>query len=76
MGTFRQLTDPQILQVQPLHLKILTVTAPSTLAALAQQHASPVPLSTLAIINQIEETASVKTGDRIKMVMGVQLAVR
>jgi len=73
LGTFRRLTDAQILQVQPLHLKIITASNPSTLAELARQHNSPVPLETLAIINQIAENASVKTGDRIKMVEGEPL---
>ena len=70
MGSFRRLTDPKILQMQPMHLKIITVRKPSTLGELAKQQGSPVQLETLAIINQTEANASFKVGDRVKMVIG------
>jgi len=70
IGSFRRLTDPKILQVQPMHLKIVTVRQPSTLGQLAKQEGSPVQLETLAIINQTEVNASFKVGDRVKMVIG------
>ncbi len=73
IGTFRRLTDAKMLQVQPMHLKILTAKNTSTLAALAEREGSPVQLETLAIINQTATTASVKVGDRIKMVIGEKL---
>jgi predicted Zn-dependent protease len=50
IGGFRRLTDPKILQVQPIHLKIVTVRQPSALGQLAKQEGSPVQLETLAII--------------------------
>lgn len=70
IGSFRRLTDPKILQVQPMHLKIVTVGQPSTLGQLAKQEGSPVQLEMLAIINQTEVNASFKVGDRVKMVIG------
>ena len=73
MGSFRRLTDTKILQVQPMHLKIVTVKQPSTLGQLAKQEGSPVQLETLAIINQTEANAGFKVGDRVKMVIGVML---
>ncbi|TFH60377.1 MAG: peptidase M48 [Candidatus Zixiibacteriota bacterium] len=69
MGSFRRLTDPKILQMQPMHLKIITVKKPTTLGELAKQEGSPVQLEMLAIINQTEVNASFKVGDRVKMVM-------
>jgi predicted Zn-dependent protease len=69
MGSFRRLTDPKILQMQPMHLKIITVKKPSTLGELAKQQGSPVQLETLAIINQTEVNASFKVGDQVKIVM-------
>jgi len=45
------LTDPKILQVQPMHLRIVTVRQLSTLGQLAKLEGSPVHLETLAIIN-------------------------
>ena len=73
MGSFRRLTDTKILQVQPMHLKIVTVKQSSTLGQLAKQEGSPVQLETLAIINQTEANAGFKVGDRVKMVIGVML---
>jgi predicted Zn-dependent protease len=70
MGSFQRLTDPKMLQMQPMHLKIITVKKPSTLSELAKQQSSPTQLETLAIINQTETSASFKVGDRVKMVIG------
>jgi predicted Zn-dependent protease len=49
MGSFRRLTDSKILQMQPMHLKIVTVGKTSTLSDLAKQMSSPVELGTLAM---------------------------
>ena len=73
MRSFRRLTDQKILQMQPMHLKIITVRTPSTLGELAKQEGSHVQLETLAIINQTEANAGFKIGDRVKMVTGEQL---
>lgn len=70
MASFRRLTDAKMLQVQPMHLKIITVRTPSTLGELAKQEGSPVQLETLAIINQTDANAGFKVGDRVKMVIG------
>jgi predicted Zn-dependent protease len=70
IGSFRRLTDSKILQMQPMHLKIMTVGKASTLGELAKQQGSPVQLETLAIINQTEANAGFKVGDRVKMVIG------
>jgi predicted Zn-dependent protease len=73
MGSFRRLTDSKILQMQPMHLKIVTVGKTSTLSDLAKQMSSPVELGTLAIINQTSENASFRVGNRVKMVIGDKL---
>jgi predicted Zn-dependent protease len=52
-GSFRRLTDPKILQVQPMHLRVVTARKPSTSGQLTKQEGSPVQLETLAIINQV-----------------------
>ncbi len=70
IGSFRRLTDTKLLNVQPMKLKIVSVGKTMTLAQLATQEKSPVPLKTLAIINQTEENATFRSGDRVKMVVG------
>jgi len=72
IGSLRRLTDQDILDVQPMRVKIITVRAPSTLGELAKREACPLQLETLAIINQTETNASFRVGDRVKMVIGEQ----
>jgi predicted Zn-dependent protease len=68
--SFRRLTDSRILGLQPMHIKIMTVTKSSTLGQMATQEHSPAQLETLAIINQIQATTGLRIGDRVKMVIG------
>ena len=75
IGSFRRLTDARMLQVQPMHLKILTLKDPSTLRELAKQGASSVQIETLAIINQTSESATFRAGDRVKVVVGETLSI-
>lgn len=74
MSSFRRLTDVNILRVQPMHLKIVTLTKTTSLAQMIQQEKSPVSIETLAIINQVESNTTLKSGERVKTVTGVNLA--
>ena len=69
--SFQRLTDPVALNVQPQHVDIVTVAARTTIAALAQQRASPVTAATLAIINQVEVQTPFASGRLVKWVIGV-----
>lgn len=72
--SFRELNDPERINVQPQRIKIVRVQSPSTLAQLARQHNSPVPASTLALLNQTtDENTSYNSGDLVKMVVGEKL---
>jgi predicted Zn-dependent protease len=70
MGSFQRLTDANILRMQPMHLKIITLKQSASLGQLATQEKSSLQLETLSIINQTEVNASFKVGDRVKMVIG------
>jgi predicted Zn-dependent protease len=76
MQDFRRLTDPSILRMQPMRLKILTVSQRVSLEQLARQESSPVSLETLAIINQIETNAKFNADDRVKIVIGKEFPSR
>ncbi len=71
MKSFRRLTDQNILRVQPMHLKVVTLTQTTSLAQMAQQEDSPVSIETLAIINQIESNMTLRSGERVKTITGV-----
>ncbi len=68
MASFRRLTDRDILQMQPMRLKIITVGNSLTLEELVKREGSPVQLETMAIINQINANTVLKVGERVKMV--------
>lgn len=76
IGSFKSLIDPKMLNVQPMHLKVITVSEPVTLEQLALQQGTPTLLTTLAIINQSTETVRFSAGDRVKVVTGEQLNIQ
>jgi len=73
LRSFRHLTDPAILRMQPMRLSILTVSQRVSLEQLARQERSPILLETLALINQVETDAQYNAGDRVKLVIGEML---
>ena len=75
LTSFAPLTDPTMLNVQPQHLDVFTLDRRTTIAELARQRPSPVPASTLALINQVEENTTLEPGRIVKWVVGPQLPV-
>ncbi len=72
-SSFGPLNDPAILNVQPQHVALITVDRRTTLAELARRRPSPVPVATLALINQVDETAPLEPGRIVKWVVGQPL---
>jgi predicted Zn-dependent protease len=69
IGSFRPLTDPALLNVQPPRLAIVRVTRATTLAAFNQRYPSTVPLATLALINELAgPDAAIPAGAMVKQV--------
>ena len=75
LASFGPLNDPSMLNVQPQHLTLFTLDRRTTLAELARQRPAPVPVSTLALINQVEENTTLEPGRLMKWVVGQQLPV-
>lgn len=71
--SFRPLTDPAILAVQPWRLDIRSLGGATSLATYLQSNPSPVPLETLARINRVTPQEVLSGGDRIKWVLGQPL---
>lgn len=71
--SFGPVSDPAILNVQPQHLDILVLDRRTTIAELARQRPSPVPVATLALINQAEENTPLEPGRLVKWVVGQPL---
>jgi predicted Zn-dependent protease len=70
MQSFRPLTDPTALAVQPLKLQIVRVDRATTLAQFNQRFPSKVDLATVARINQLGTGASLTAGQLVKRVVG------
>jgi predicted Zn-dependent protease len=71
--SFAPLNDPAVLAVQPWRIVVIRTDAAGTLEELGRRRATPVPPSTLALINQIDPGARIAAGTRIKWVIGQPL---
>ena len=70
MGSFRKLTDPKALNVQPARVKVETVPKAMTLAEYYKQYPSTIPIEQVAIINGIQTDTKLEAGQKIKRVVG------
>jgi predicted Zn-dependent protease len=69
VGSFRQLTDPQLLNIQPPRISIVRVDRATTLDAFNQRFPSTIPLGELALINELSgPEASLAAGTLVKRV--------
>lgn len=73
MGSFAPLTDSTLLNVQPQRISLFTLDRRTTITELARQRRSPVPVATLALINQVEVNTSLEPGRVLKWVVGQPL---
>jgi predicted Zn-dependent protease len=73
LSSFGPVNDPSVLNVQPQHLTLFTLDRRTTLAELARQRPAPVPVATLALINQVDENATLEPGRIMKWVVGQPL---
>lgn len=73
LRSFRPLTDPAALNVQPQRLDILKLDRRTTIEAMARQRTSPASAATLALINQVELQTPLASGRLIKWVVGQPL---
>ena len=68
---FRQLDDPQVLALQPNHLRLKTINRQITLQAAIQNDPSvPVDVSTVAMLNNLQPSSSLASGFLLKIVQG------
>jgi len=70
LRSFAPLTDSAALNVQPLRVAIVKLERRATIEALAHERPSPVPVATLALINQVEPQTPLESGRLVKWVVG------
>lgn len=69
IGSFRPLTDPSVLAIQPLRVEIVRLPGPMTLSEFVVRWPSEGPKEQIALINQVELTALLPAGSLVKRVV-------
>ncbi len=72
LGSFDRVTDPAVLGVQPKRLALVRTDRAMTIEQFAARYPSTVSLTTLAIINAVEEGEEIPAGTTLKRVVGGQ----
>lgn len=70
LGSFDRLTDRSALNVQPKRIEIVELNRSMSLQRFAESYPSTVDLQTLALINGVEEGATLEAGRKMKRVVG------
>jgi len=71
IGSFKPVTDPRVLSVQPNKVHVVTLPQAMSLAQFAQRYPSAIPLAELAIVNQVEDpNAQLPSGALLKQIAG------
>ena len=69
--SLQTLQDAAALQIQPNRVKLETIRAPTTLSqAFDRAGALPVPVATIALVNNLEPASALKAGFQLKLVQG------
>jgi predicted Zn-dependent protease len=70
LASFDRLTDPAALNVQPSRIELVRLDRAMTLQEFAERYPSTVPTATLALINDLDEGATIPAGGQVKRVVG------
>ena len=73
IGSFEELTDRRFLGVQSAKLRIVKIDRAMPLEEFQRRYPSSVDLTTLAIINEVEEGATLPAGTLVKRVVGGEI---
>jgi predicted Zn-dependent protease len=68
--SFRELTDPAVLGIQPARIELVTLDQAMTLEQLHARYPSTIPLAELALINGVQPGETLPAGRMVKRVTG------
>lgn len=68
--SFDRLTDPAVLAVQPWHVQIVTVRQSMTVEEFARAYPGPVPVATVALVNNMDPGDRFAAGSLAKRIVG------
>jgi predicted Zn-dependent protease len=69
IGSFARMDDPAVINVRPNRVDVVRTTRQMTLAEFNRQHPSVIPIPELAILNQVEDGASILPAGQWKRVV-------
>lgn len=70
LRSFRVLSDPKVLALQPARIELVRVDRETTLAEFDRRFPSSIPLDRLAVINHVEKSGKLEGGRSYKRVVG------
>jgi predicted Zn-dependent protease len=68
LGSFRRLTDPAALAVQPVHVRLVRIPRAMTIAQFHQAYPSTIPVEQVALINGADASTTLPAGTLVKRV--------
>ena len=68
IGSFRRLTDPAALAVQPVRIHLVRLPRAMTIAQFHQAYPSTIPVEQVALINGVDASATLPSGSLVKRV--------
>jgi len=68
LGSFRRLTDPSALAVQPVRVHLVRIPRAMTISQFHQSYPSTIPVAQVALINGVEASATLPAGTLVKRV--------
>ena len=68
LGSFRRLTDPAALNVQPVRVRLVRLPRAMTITEFHQAYPSPIPIAQVALINGVDANATLPAGTLVKRV--------
>ncbi len=70
IGSVETVSDPALLDVEPLRIDLLTLSAPRTITELHAERGAPVDAEQLALMNAVEVNETLEAGRTVKWVTG------
>lgn len=70
IGSFQPVSDPRILNVEPMRIELVRTDREMTLEQFVERHPSSIPLETVAVINRVREGDRIPAGTVLKRVVG------
>lgn len=68
LGSFRRLTDPAALAVQPVRVRLVRIPRAMNITEFHQAYPSTIPVAQVALINGVDATAVIAAGTLVKRV--------